>query len=213
MPLVSVKLDVSPEEAKRIAEGTSQLMGLLKNTATKQIEKHVPTVIEKATQEAAKQSAKFNSKGVLIGIGVFAVVAVGVTITYAVVKHNEKKKEKSQQALLSEGYNTAVSNYVTESYEGKLSFNSLKQFTDYVDDILKKSEVGDIELDFSPNEIAVLYSVIKRFTINLCNANKYALPANLQIEGQEIQQLNEKQKLEKVRDFLYIQQEIYKNAA
>lgn len=209
MPIVNVKLDVTPEEAKRIAEGTSQLMGLIKNSASKQIERHVPTVIEKATKEATKQSSKFSSKGILIGIGVFAVVAVGATITYAAVKHNEKKKEESQRMLLTEGYNTAISNYVSEAYSGKLSFNSLKRFTDYMDSVLKNSDIGNIELDLSSEEVEVLYGVIKRFTEKICKANQAKLPTALQIENQDVKQLTDKQKLEKVRDLLYVQQEVF----
>ena len=40
-------------------------------------------------------------------------------------------------------------------------------------------------------------------------ANQAKLPAALQIENQDVKQLTDKQKLEKVRDLLYVQQEVF----
>lgn len=214
MPVVKVALEVTKEEAKRILNGDSIFKGLLKNSKNMTIERHLPTVVEKATKQAAKQSSKFRDKGVLIGIGVFVVVAVGAAITIGVVEHKKKKKlieTKRKDCLeIVEGYNVTLNSYVSESVYGTLSFKSIKTFTDYIDAIIKDNNLGNLEIDLSQSEIEALYSIIGKMTVKLANANNYALPNSLSICNNSKKVLTNFEKLEEVKEYLYIQQDIFK---
>lgn len=191
---------LTDDEIRKIANGESELMGLMKNSTTKQIQRHIPAVIE--------SGQRIPEKRVLIGVGIVSAIAVGaVVITNAIRRKKRKSEEKARQ--LAQGYNVALHNYVEEARTGTLSFAGIKDFADYISTILKSSPSKDIQLELSSEEVDVLRKIMRRFTKKLCKANNQKIPKKLAIEDKE-KSLTARQKIEEIRNCLLVQQKIYK---
>lgn len=201
MQVIQVKLKVTAQEFERIKHGQLMLMGLLKDSGKKTVERHVPAITKNL-------SKSMTNKSFIIGIGIASAVSAIVFGSIAFVKHEQNKKHKTNQLLLADEYNNSFNNYIYEARKGTLSFNSLKKFTDYIDLILRNSSKGDIKLELSGDEVDFLYNLIQRFTKDLCEANNYQLPEHLTLESK--QELLPMQKLEEVKEYLFIQKVVFK---
>ena len=202
MPQVNVKLHLTQNELALVQSGKSNLLGLIKEANTNKIQKHVPLAVSNNTND--------KTKGVLIGVGICAVVAIATAVTVALVKKTKERKELSTkpESVVACEYNQAMINYVDKAQEGTLSFKEIKRFADFFDALLEDYKTGDIKIKLSSDEINTLYGIIYKFTKELCEKSNALLDAKYTAINNNPKATSET-KVEYIKDMLTIQKHIY----
>lgn len=214
MAYVNVTLDVPDELVVGVVDGSKQLMGLLKDSATKQVNKHLnvvsvnkvsDSVVDTVTTSAS--NSIFTTKNVLIGLGITAFVALTATVTTLVVRHNLKvKEEEKAKKLVASGYNKAISTYIGNAQSGVLSLPDVRTLLAYIESLTKDIDSNQVQIELSSDEIELLKRILIRFTLKLAKANKVDVK---KIEAYSTKELTDKEKLETVKECLYVQEDIY----
>jgi hypothetical protein len=209
--LRNITVVLTPEQAAAVDAGEQILSGLLKDATKNTVTKHVPTVAQEASKELAKPANASGGKGWLIGLGITAFVAVAGAVTYGVVKHKQKKKEKelvSKQQInqLTYEYNKNTISYIRKATTGTLTFSDIKSFSDKFDEVLNHYKIGDIKIELSEDQINALYEIVYSLTMQLIDKTGY------QIENKELlieaPSKSKEQKMEDIKEYVYIQRKI-----
>lgn len=209
--LRNITVVLTPEQAVAVDAGEQILSGLLKDSAKNTVIKHVPTVAQKATKELTNPANTGGGKGWFIGLGIATFVAVAGAVTYGLVNHKKKKKEKelaSRQQInqLTYEYNTSTISYIRKATSGTLTFSDIKSFSDKFDEVLNHYKIGDIKIELSEDQINVLYEIVYSLTMQLIDKTGY------QIENEELliesSTKSKEEKMDDIKEYVYIQRKI-----
>ncbi len=178
--------------------------GVIRNQ-TGNIVKHLKEFTDNdLTDEASKNiSEVLDLKKSLIGIGALIGVSAAATSIYFVYKkirnkHNGNDKEK----IILDGFNAALSKYVSSIKEGNLSIDVLEDFIWNIKFIKENLKNKEIEVKISLNQLEELLDLIYSYTVNLANLNN--------ISAELIEKDNDKDSLSNIIYFLDFQKKILK---
>lgn len=199
MAKINITLDVPNELLPDIATGSTQLMGLIKDTGSKQIIKHVnPSKVKVSGSK---------TDGLLIGIGVLSAVAVGAFITNAILKRKKQKLETEiAKHKISNHYNKVISTYLSKAQNGELEPSDIENLSVFIESLISDIKKRDVKIDLSEKDISILKEILYRYTLKICdikNVEKDNLLTTLSIEN------NSQKDLEIISNCLKTQQKLF----
>lgn len=222
-----LRVKVTSEQWKKVMSGEAELCGMIKDSTNKTVLGHLPLVDQDQIKEVSDQVnipelpaettdiSKYSNagigKGILIGLGISAFVAAGAAITYKIVKHKQKKKEKElnakeQAKQLTHDYNKNAFNYIYKADKGTLTYSDIKSFSEKYSEVMNYYKIGDIKIELSEEQVDVLYEIVYKLTMQLIEKTGY------QIENKELlieaPSKSKEQKMEDIKEYVYIQRKI-----
>ena len=124
-------------------------------------------------KEGAKALVK-NKKLMIVGGAVLLVtgaVAGGVTIANSVKK---KKAEKLTPLVIKE-FNTAFGEYLDAIDKSKLDDTVISKLISKIEALQSATEQGEIEMDYSSDQVKAFIKLITNYTKQLAKANDYSV--------------------------------------
>ncbi len=199
--LIDTRIILDEKQYALYKSGQTQLMALGKQPKTNQIQFHAPIT--------GKGSNSVTAKGILIGVGIAAVLAGVSILVYIGAKTIKEKKylKEHPETALSLEYNSAMTNYLQKAQNTELSFKDIKRLTDCFDTIIKERNAGNVTIEVSEEEMKTLYSIIYKITKQIpeekmipIDEKHYALDV-FENDSSDI-------KMEKMRDLLMVQEKV-----
>lgn len=189
MPIVQVKMRVPQEQMTKVLNGSSELMGLVKNSVTKRVEKHIPIVsVESGSDSVVQIAISLAAVGAIIGV-TFVGVKIYQISTRKRVKVFKKMLEKYVQAINDES----------------LSENMIDELLASMDALTKKKSKL-VKVEFSTEEMQALVSCLLVYTKELASANSFKIaPGKLGGKNDDA--------LAQIRQSLIVQKDIFRRAA
>lgn len=164
MAKINITLDVPNDLLPDIASGSTQLMGLIKDTGSKQIVKHL--------DPAKVKVSKPKTDGLLIGIGVLSAVAIGAFIANAVLKRKQAKLENEiAKQKISNHYNKVISTYLSKAQNGELELNDIENLSIFIDSLINDIKKRDVKINLSEKDISILKELLYKYTLKIYDAN------------------------------------------
>ena len=124
-------------------------------------------------KEGAKALVK-NKKLMIVGGAVLLVtgaVAGGVTIANSV----KKKKAEKRTPLVIKEFNTAFGEYLDAINKSKLDDTVISNLISKIEALQSATEQGEIEMDYSSDQVKAFIKLITNYTKQLAKANDYSV--------------------------------------
>lgn len=124
-------------------------------------------------KEGAKALVK-NKKLMIVGGAVLLVtgaVAGGVTIANSV----KKKKAEKRTPLVIREFNTAFGEYLDAINKSKLDDTIISNLISKIEALQSATEQGEIEMDYSSDQVKAFIKLITNYTKQLAKANDYSV--------------------------------------
>ena len=124
-------------------------------------------------KEGAKALVK-NKKLMIVGGAVLLVtgaVAGGVTIANSV----KKKKAEKRTPLVIKEFNTAFGEYLDAINKSKLDDTVISNLISKIEALQSTTEQGEIEMDYSSDQVKAFIKLITNYTKQLAKANDYSV--------------------------------------
>lgn len=124
-------------------------------------------------KEGAKALVK-NKKLMIVGGAVLLVtgaVAGGVTIANSV----KKKKAEKRTPLVIKEFNTAFGEYLDAINKSKLDDTIISNLISKIEALQSATEQGEIEMDYSSDQVKAFIKLITNYTKQLAKANDYSV--------------------------------------
>nr|DAH94387.1 MAG TPA: tRNA ribose 2'-O-methyltransferase, aTrm56 [Caudoviricetes sp.] len=124
-------------------------------------------------KEGAKALVK-NKKLMIVGGAVLLVtgaVAGGVTIANSV----KKKKVEKRTPLVIKEFNTAFGEYLDAINKSKLDDTVISNLISKIEALQSATEQGEIEMDYSSDQVKAFIKLITNYTKQLAKANDYSV--------------------------------------
>ena len=201
MPVMNVNLFLDEATYAGVKSGMLELCGMVKDTDSKKVRKHLPTVID-ATKEGASKAidiVREHKKGFLIIGGVLIVGgAVAGAVSYVAQKDKIMAKKKFADALEI---------YLNAAQDGILTSELIENLITALDDVSKYSQKGVIPIKLSSKQLQALFNSIYDFTKRMASAN------NISTKGITPPSKLTKGKILDLQEYLNKQKEILESAA
>ena len=242
MAVVNIAFDLEPEIMEGLATGAYKIFGGVIRDQAGRIVRHLPEaqsvvastaekVAEAAAEAGAKAAAKASvkeaakssvkkSSSIFSGIGILikahpvatAVTAVGVVAAgfgiYRWVKHIQKKKtEYAELPSCVIRFNAAMDNYYNAIRKGTLNEKLVEDLIAAIDEMDEAVREGSIKVEFTPDQINNILFILSYYTQEFAKANRYEYQ-----EPEKPEQSDECSNLIRMKDYLKIQQKIYRTA-
>lgn len=187
MPTLTVKYDISEEEALKLCSNVYKRTGsaLKNNMDGSKIFKHLKEIgwdIEKDKPVKQAQVPTKNFSWLLnfiktpLGIIVTILFSIVIAIIFLVCWARKKKKEK--QAKLEQAYNNlnrAVLLYVGDITEGTVSRKVIKYVVDSANKLLEMKKSKKYKVNFDNDQITTLLGICQKYTEDLAEAKGIVL--------------------------------------
>lgn len=124
-------------------------------------------------KEGAKALVK-NKKLMIVGGAVLLVtgaVAGGVTIANSV----KKKKAEKRTPLVIKEFNTAFGDYLDAINKSRLDDTIISNLISKIEALQSATEQGEIEMDYSSDQVKAFIKLITNYTKQLAKANDYSV--------------------------------------
>ena len=124
-------------------------------------------------KEGAKALVK-NKKLMIVGGAVLLVtgaVAGGVTIANSV----KKKKAEKRTPLVIKEFNTAFGEYLDAINKSRLDDTIISNLISKIEALQSATEQGEIEMDYSSDQVKAFIKLITNYTKQLAKANDYSV--------------------------------------
>ena len=213
------------DQAGRIVRHLPEAQSVVAAAAEKTAASAAANATVKATAKAsASKAVKTSVKTAPSIFGKIGIVAkahpVGTTVTvvtlvaaagygiYRWVKHIRKKKaEYVAMPAFVVHFNTAMDNYYNAIREGTLNEAIVSDLMDAIDEMNKAVRNGTIKIEFTADQLNNMLGIFSYFTQEFAKANNYEYE-----EPEKPAQNDECGNLLYMKDYLKIQQRIYKTA-
>ena len=167
MPIVSIHLDIDDNLYDKIRTGSLELCGLVKDTDTKKIVKHVPTIKDSIKDNASKavDMVRAHKGSFIIFGGILLIVGtiIGI-ISYFVYK-------KQRQLYLQ--FIQSLYDYLDAARNGTLSLNTLNSIIESIELIENDNPKKGVQLNISSAQLNELVQRMYEYTIELAQNENY----------------------------------------
>lgn len=114
------------------------------------------------------------NKYIAIGFGVVTVVVGGI-VFYAIKSSKNKKSAKTKMPKCVVDFNNSLFAYLEAVREGNLDMDAITGLISDLDEIKKNQDSGNINIDFSTEQLNTLINLIFDYTRKLAEANSVKL--------------------------------------
>lgn len=165
MPVVSVNLVLDDATMEKVKSGACQLYGLVKDTDSKKIVKHLPTIKDAVKEGAAKgiDVVRGHKKEFLV-IG--GVIAIG-TVTVGAIKYVKEKDVRK----LAKQFGKALDIYLEAAQSGEINVEIIDRLIVALNALVEIRGDDNLPVNISAKELFNLISSIYDYTIDLAKAN------------------------------------------
>lgn len=172
--IVQIAFDVPDDVYEGLMNGTLSNFGSVVRDS-----KGIVTHLKQAdlplqeVKEGAKALVK-NKKLMIVGGAVLLVtgaVAGGVTIANSV----KKKKAEKRTPLVIKEFNTAFGEYLDAINKSKLDDTIISNLISKIEALQSATEQGEIEMDYSSDQVKAFIKLITNYTKQLAKANDYSV--------------------------------------
>lgn len=172
--IVQIAFDVPDDVYEGLMNGTLSNFGSVVRDS-----KGIVTHLKQAdlplqeVKEGAKALVK-NKKLIIVGGAVLLVtgaVAGGVTIANSV----KKKKAEKRTPLVIKEFNTAFGEYLDAINKSKLDDTIISNLISKIEALQSATEQGEIEMDYSSDQVKAFIKLITNYTKQLAKANDYSV--------------------------------------
>lgn len=172
---LDAKIGLTNREYQLYSRGELEVQGLSKWAENNRIEKHLP--IKTNSQEPQNSS---NVGIALLGLGLIILVNVAQYVAPKIIRRWYSKRKIPDMVpnpvyVMRAEYYACMTNYLEKVQSGSLSLKDIKRFANYLDVLNEDSNLGNIVIKLSHDEIKTLFGIVYKFTKEICFRNNIAL--------------------------------------
>ena len=177
MPVIQVPMEISETTYAGLLAGVYERTGGVVRNHGKIVEHLKDALISEQDYGAGElriAEVLKKNKYIAIGLGVVTVVVGGI-LFYAIKSRKNKKSAKIKMPKCVVDFNNSLFAYLEAVREGNLDMDAITGLISDLDEIKKNQDSGNINIDFSTEQLNTLINLIFDYTRKLAEANSVKL--------------------------------------